>query len=62
MESGKKVSGDIRSLGNAMTLQFECIRVLHNALLVIILLCGSEPMVWREKKTFTIRGLQMNME
>ena len=39
---GGYVAGTIRSLINAKGLQLECTRVLHEALLVPVLLYGSE--------------------
>ena len=36
------------------------VRVLHNALPVPILLYGSEAMIYRERKRFMIRGMQMD--
>ena len=53
--SGRKVSGATISLGNAMSLQFECVRVLHETLLVAALLFGIETMVWRENTLSTIK-------
>ena len=57
--SGKKVGGDIRFLVNPKGLQFECARVLHEGLLVLVLLYGSETMIWRgkERSRIRIRGL-----
>ena len=48
--SGKKVAVAIRSLIGTRSLQLECAKVLHEALLVPVLLYGSETMIWREKK------------
>ena len=43
----KVMSGRIvaRVLSDPMILQLECTRVLHEALLVPVLLCGSETMI-----------------
>ena len=48
-ESGRIVGGEIRSLVN--------VRDLHEGLLV--LLYGSETMIWREKERSMIRAVQM---
>ena len=42
--SGRKVEGTIRFLVNDRGLQLECVRVLHEGLLVPVLLYGSETM------------------
>ena len=42
MASGRRVAGAIRSLVNAMDLQLECARVLHETMLVPVLMYGSE--------------------
>ena len=47
--SRRRVAGAIRSLVNARDLQLECARVLHETLLVLALMYGSETMIWREK-------------
>ena len=47
--SGRKVVAAIRSLDNAKGLHLECLRVLHETLLVNVLFYGSETMIWREK-------------
>ena len=43
--SGRKVACAIRSLVNARGLQFECVRMVHAALHVPVLLCGNETMI-----------------
>ena len=40
----RRVVGAIRFLVNARDLQFECSRVLHETLLVLLLMYGSETM------------------
>ena len=50
-ESGRIVGGEIRSLVN--------VRDLHEGLLVLVLLYGSETMIWREKERSMIRAVQM---
>ena len=57
--SGSKVVGALRSLVNARGLQLECVRVLHEGLLVPVLLCCSETMIWREKM-FRVMVMQMD--
>ena len=58
--SGRRVSGAVRSLVNARSLQLECARVLHESLLVPVLMYGSETMMWREEERSRIRALQMD--
>ena len=53
--SGRKVRGAIRSLVKARSLQLECASVLHEGLLELVLLYGSEAMIWREKERSRIR-------
>ena len=43
--SEKKVAGAIRSLVNARSLQLECVKVLHEYLLVPLFTYGSERML-----------------
>ena len=43
--SGRKVAGAIRSMVNARDQQFECAMVLHEALVVPVLLYGSDTMI-----------------
>ena len=47
MASGRRVASAIRSLDNAMDLQHECARVLHEILLLRVLIYGSETMLSR---------------
>ena len=58
--SGRRLAVDIRSLYNAMDLQIECARVLHETSLVPILMYGSETMLWKEKERSRIRAEQMD--
>ena len=60
MVSGRRVAGAIRSLVNAMSLELECARVLHDSLLMPVLTNGSEIMIWREKERFRIKTVQMD--
>ena len=48
--SGRKVAGAVRPLVNLSYFQLECIKVLDEALLMPVLLYGSEIVVWREKE------------
>ena len=41
-------------------LVIDCARALHETLFVPILLYGSETMIWREKKIFMTRAVQMD--
>ena len=41
-------------------MQLECVRFLHESLLVPILKYGSETMIWREKERSRIRAVQMD--
>ena len=43
--SERKVAGNIWSMFNAKGLQLECARVLHEALLMPVLIFGSETMI-----------------
>ena len=56
--SGRRVAGAIRSLVNARSLQLEYVRVLHESLLVLVLMYGSETMIRRERSR--IRAAQMD--
>ena len=57
LASERKVVGAIRFQINAMGLQFECARGLHQGWVVPILLYVSETMIWREKERFAIRAV-----
>ena len=59
-ECGRRNVGTIRSLVNAMVLQLECSRVLHDPLLVSVLMHGSKTVKWKEKEKYGIRALQMD--
>ena len=43
--SGRRMSGAIESLINAMDLQLECARVMRETLVVPVLMYGSETML-----------------
>ena len=49
VENGRKVAGAIRFLVNARGLQLECAMVFREILLVLVLMYGSESMIWKEK-------------
>ena len=53
----RRVTGAIRSLANARSLQLECAKVLHESLLVPVLTRGSETMIWRENERTRIWAL-----
>ena len=48
---GRRVAGAINSLINARDLQIERAKVLHETLLVPVLMCGSETMLWKEERS-----------
>ena len=50
--SGRKIADATSSLGNARGFQFECARVLHEALLVPFLTYCREIMVWKRRRGF----------
>ena len=50
LASGRMVAGAIRSLVNANHLQFECVKVLHETLLVPVLMNSSETILWKGKE------------
>ena len=54
--SGRRVEGAIRSLVNGKDLQLECVRVLHDTLLVPVLMYGSETVLWKEKERSRTEG------
>ena len=60
MESGRRVGDATRSLGNVRDLQIECVRVLHETLLMPVLMYGSESMLWEEEERSRIRAVQMD--
>ena len=47
--SGRRVTGAMRFLVNARYLQLDCVRILHDPLLVPILMYGSETLLWKER-------------
>ena len=57
--NGIKLAGTLRPLVNSRSLQLECAKVLHEALLVPVTLYGSETMIWREKGRSRISSVQM---
>ena len=57
MASGRRVLGAIRPLVNTKDLQLECVRILHETLLLPVLMYESEVM---EKEISRIRALQMD--
>ena len=58
--SGRRFAGAIRSLVNARNLQLECVRVLHETLLVPVLVYDSETMLWKEEEERSkIKGVQI---
>ena len=57
--SGRRVTGAIRCLVNPRDLQFECMRVFHELLLVPVFMYSNEIMIWKEKERSRIRVVQM---
>ena len=57
---GRRVGGAIKSLFNSGDLQLECVRVLHEALLVPVLIYSSETMMWNKEERSRIRAVQMD--
>ena len=58
--SRRRMAVALRSLVNARDLQIECVRVLHETLLVLVLTYDSERMLWKEKEKSRIRAVQMD--
>ena len=48
------------SLVNARDLQLQCVRFLHETLLVPVLVYGNETMLWQEKERSNIRSVQID--
>ena len=59
LASERHIAGVIRSLINGKVLQFECGNMLHEALLMPVLLYGSETVIWRERERSRIRAVRM---
>ena len=55
--SGRKVVGAITSLVSARYLQLQCVKVLHEVLIMPILFNGSETMIWMEEERSKIRAV-----
>ena len=58
--SERRVAGAIMSLFNVRDLQLEWARVLHEALIVLVLMYGGETMLWKEKERYRIRAVHMD--
>ena len=58
--SGRRAAGALSSQVNARDFQLECVRVLHETLLVPVFMYGSETMLWREKERSTAMAVQMD--
>ena len=54
------VEGDVKSLVNARDLQLECASVLHESLLGLVLMHGSDTILWKEKERSRVRFVQMD--
>ena len=48
--SVRRVEGAISSLVNTRDFHFECTRVLHEILLVLVLMYDTETVLWKEKE------------
>ena len=48
--SGKRAAGAIRSQVNDKGLHPKCAWVLHEALLLPVVMCGMEAILWRRKR------------
>ena len=60
VSSGRKVAGAIKSLVNAKGLSLECMRVLHESMLIPVLMYNSESMVWKRKYRSKVQAVQMD--
>ena len=58
--SGRRVAGAITSLVNARGLQLECVRVMHETLLLSVAMYCSKTILWKEKKKSRIRAAQID--
>ena len=58
--SGRKVTGVIRSVVKARSLELECARVLPDSLLVPVLTLGSATILWKEEQSSRIGVLKMD--
>ena len=56
--SGMRVAGAIRPLVNAIQFSAKCTMVLHESLAMIVLMYGSETMIWKERPM--IMAVQMD--
>ena len=50
----------IKFFVNVRGLQLQCVKVLHESLVVPILMYGSETVIWREKEKSRIRAIQIS--
>ena len=55
--SGRSGVGTIRFLVNGRGLQLKAARVLREPLLMLILIHGSEKIIWKEKRRSRIRAV-----
>ena len=59
--NGRKVTGAIRSLVNAKSLELACAMVLRETFFVPVLLYDSEIVIWREKERSRIMAVHMDI-
>jgi hypothetical protein len=60
VSNGRRVAGAIKTLANTKNLSLECIRRLHECMLVPVLMYGSEVTVWSQKNISRIQAVQMD--
>ena len=60
LQSFRKVVGAIRSLVTDRSLQFECSKLLYEALVMPVLLYNSDSMVWGAKEESRIWAVQID--
>jgi hypothetical protein len=60
VSNGRRVAGAITTMGNAKNLNLECLKRLHECMLVPVLMFGSEVMVWSQKNISRVQAVQMD--
>lgn len=53
------MAGAVKSLVSAKGLNFECPRILHESILLLVLMYSSETVVWNEKCRSKVHVVQM---
>ena len=54
------MAGAIESLVKARRLSFECNRVVHESMLLLVVMYGSKEMVWSQNYRSEVQTVQMN--